>query len=156
MPITALVLVLGAVVYAILQGPLGLTFDATPLLLGVIVATAAIAGRATRLGATALVLAGWGTAVLLVRHGPLPGDREAAAFLVGAGLGLIAARLLARAGPGRELGDGSMAVFLGGLTFYLAFDIAALDEWPLWVAALVAWGAWETVRTGVGRARDPS
>lgn len=149
MPASAVVLLLGAAVYAFIQGPLGVTFDATPLLLGAVVATAAVAGRATRLAATALVLAGWGAAVLLVRHGPLPDDREAAAFLVGVGLGLVAARLLGRAGP-RELGDGSATVLAGGLAFYLAYDLTVLNEWPLWCAALVVWAGWEAIRARRG------
>lgn len=98
-PWSAVVLGLGALVYAGLIGPLGLTFDATPLLLGSIALAAALLGRTPRLTATALTLIGWGAAVMLTSHGPLPDEREAAAFLVGAGLGLLTARLVAGGVP---------------------------------------------------------
>lgn len=113
----ALVLALGAVAYAVILGPVGLTFDATPLVVGAIALAAAAVGRATHLVASGCALAGWGAAVLVVRHGPLPDTREAAAFLIGAGLGLVAARVMARAGHGRPLADGATALVLGGVAF---------------------------------------
>ncbi|MGH9224060.1 MAG: hypothetical protein ACRD2W_09840 [Acidimicrobiales bacterium] len=142
---SAVVLAAGAGVYAMLQGPFGLTFDATPLLVGVIVLSAATTGGARRLAASGLVLVGWGATVVLVRHGPLPDEREAAAFLVGAGLGLVAARLVSGSAD-RPLGDGSTAVVAGGAAFYLAFEWSWLGQWPVWVVVLLVWAGWELAR----------
>lgn len=141
---SAVVLLAGAAVYALLVGGLDVTFDATPLIVGTVALAAATIGRTPRLTATALALMGWGGAVLLVRHGPLPGEREAAAFLVGAGAGLVAARLVAGRRR-RNLGDGSVALVVGGLAFYFAFEADWLYDWPVWTAALVAWAAWEAI-----------
>ncbi len=137
------VLLGGALVYALALGLLGVTFDATPLLVGLVVLAAAVIGRSPRLVAAGLALSGWGSAVLLVRHGPLPDEREAAAFLLGAGAGLVAARLLARTRPGLDLGDGSMALVAGGIGFYFAFDASWVYDWPFWTVVLLGWAAWE-------------
>lgn len=143
MPWSAIVLGLGGLIYAGLVGPLGLTFDATPLLVGAIALVAALLGRNPRLIATALTLIGWGAAVMLTRHGPLPGEREAAAFLVGGGLGLLTARLVGRRRPDFDVGDGSSVLVVGGMAFFLAFDADWLYDWPVWCASLVGWALWE-------------
>ena len=130
-------------VYAALFGPLGVTFDATPLVVGSIALAAAALGRAPRLTATALTLIGWGVAVMLTRHGPLPDAREAASFLVGGGLGLLTARLLARWRPDLDVGDGSTVLVVGGMAFFLASDVDWLYDWPIWSAFLVGWALWE-------------
>ena len=142
MPWSAIVLGLGALVYGGLLGPLGVTFDATPLLFGAIALAAALLGRNPRLTAAALTLIGWGAAVMLTRHGPLPDEREAAAFLVGGGLGLLTARLVARRRPDLDLGDGSSVLVVGGMAFFLAFDaemalrLADLERVPRRMGAL--------------------
>lgn len=148
----AATLLVGAMAYALLVGGVGVTFDATPLLVGLVALAAAVLGHSTRMVATGLALAGWGAAVLLVRHGPLPDDREAVAFLVGAGAGLVVARVIARARPDLQLGDGSVALVAGGIAFYLAFDATWIDDWPLWTAVMVGWAAWEARQTGRARA----
>ena len=156
MPSSTVILGVGALVYALALGPLGLTFDATPLMIGAIALAAAVLGRAPRLTAPALTLIGWGAAVMLPRHGPLPDEREAAAFLVGAGLGLLTARLVARTRAGLEIGEGSPVLVVGGMAFYLAFDADWLYDWPIWTALLVGWGVWEWIdhrRTGPTAAR---
>jgi len=140
---SAVVLGLGALIYAGLLGPLGVTFDATPLLVGSIALAAALLGRNPRLTATALALIGWGAAVMLTRHGPVPDEREAAAFLVGGGLGLLTARLVARRRPDLGVGDGSSVLVVGGTAFFLAFDADWLYDWPIWSASLVGWALWE-------------
>ncbi len=146
-----LVLAGGAVVYALALGPGGATFDLTPLLVGAIVVAAAYLGSRRDLLPTGCVLAGWGAAVMLVRHGPLPGEREAPAFLVGAGIGLVAVSLLARR---RAVGGGGLALVVGGLGFYLAFDDPSLfNDWPLWTVVLAAWAAWELARSRWGGRR---
>lgn len=73
--------------YAALVGGVGVTFNATPFLLGLGAVAAGVVARQTGLVGVGLTLVGWGTAVLAVREGPLPDNREAAAFLVGAGAG---------------------------------------------------------------------
>lgn len=145
MPRSALVLAVGAAAYAVLVGGLGVTFDVTPLAIGVVALAAATIGGAYRLTATALALVGWGAAVMLVRHGPLPAEREAAAFLVGAAAGLLVARVPWR-GPRRSLGDGATVLLVGGLAFYAAFDASWVYDWPLWTAVLAGWAGWEAVR----------
>jgi hypothetical protein len=80
---------------------------------------------------------------MLTRHGPLPDEREAAAFLVGGGLGLLAARLVGRRRPDLDVGDGSTVLVVGGVAFFLAFDADWLSDWPIWTASLVGWALWE-------------
>ncbi|MCA1691661.1 MAG: hypothetical protein LC733_05460 [Actinobacteria bacterium] len=80
---------------------------------------------------------------MLTRHGPLPDEREAAAFLVGSGLGLLTARLVARGRPDLDAGDGSSVLVVGGMAFFLAFDADWLYDWPVWCASLVGWALWE-------------
>lgn len=142
-PWSAAVLALGALLYAGSIGFLGVTFDATPLLVGAIALAAALLGRTPRLTATAFTLIGWGAAVMLTRHGPLPDEREAAAFLVGSGLGLLAARLVAWRRPDVDVGDGSSVLVVGGMAFFLAVDADWLYDWPVWSAALLGWALWE-------------
>lgn len=156
MPRSAGILAVGAVTYLVLMGPLSVTFDATPLIVGLVVLAAGTIGRAPALTATGLTLVGWGLAVLLTRHGPLPDEREAATFLVGAGLGLLASRVVARARPGREVGEGSTVLVVGGAAFFLAFDAAWLYDWPVWTAVLMAWALWEAAGHRSGRIRRPA
>jgi hypothetical protein len=142
-----LTLLLGAAVFAVLRGIVGVTFNATPLLLGlVVVAAMALRGRQASWGA-GLVLTCWGAAVLLVREGPLPDGREAAAFLVAAGIGLLLAGLVVPAAHrGGALMGGALTLVYGGLAFYFAFDTARLLDWPVWTIALVLWASVELVR----------
>lgn len=143
-------LLLGAVVFALLRGAADVTFNATPLVIGVIALAATAAGRRTSWGA-GLVLVLWGAAVLLVREGPLPAEREPAAFLVAVGAGLVLAALVtAQARRVDALIGGATAALLGGLAFYFAFDYEWLLDWPFWTAALVAWAGWEA-RPAAGR-----
>ena len=137
---------MGAAAYAMALGPGGLAFDATPAFLGAVVLVAAAVTPRRHLVAPGCVLALWGAAVLLVRQGPLPDDREAPAFVVGVALGLLVVALLGRR-PGSAaspVGAACTAV-LGGTAFYLAYDVAWLGRWPAWALALVAWGLWEAL-----------
>lgn len=99
-------------------------------------------GRAWRLVPIGLVLTGWGVAVVLVRHGPLPSGREAPAFLVGAGVGVLAAQVVARRHR-LTLTGATITLIIGGLSFYAAYDIDALGRWPVWAVSLAAWGTYE-------------
>ncbi|GAC1480009.1 MAG: hypothetical protein NVS1B12_17730 [Acidimicrobiales bacterium] len=142
--IAAAILLGAAVLYAGALGAGGVTFDVTPLFIGVAALAAGLLGRARHLLGPGAVLCGWGAAVLLIRHGPLPTDREAPGFLIGVGVGLIAAHLVARRTGASTLGA-AMTATVGGLAFYAAYDISALGRWPVWAGSLVAWAIWEAV-----------
>ncbi len=111
------------------------TFNSTPLMIGVAALAAGIVGRRQRLVPIGLTLAGWGLAVLLVRDGPLPDDRAAPAYLVGMGVGLLAAHVVARAWR-VSLTGALISALAGGLSFYAAYDVEALNRWPLWAGRL--------------------
>lgn len=146
-----LVMLAGAGVYAVLEGPGGVTFNATPFSFGLIVLCAGLTGRRRHLLPTAMVLLGWGTAVLLVHAGVVPGERTTPAYMVGIGAGLLATAVLA---PTPQRGDwlttASITAFTGPLGFYLVFDLAVLGRWPAWAVVLVAWSVGELV-AGVRR-----
>ena len=136
------VLVVAAIIYALGVGGAGVTFDITPLAVGLAAVLAGLIGRAWRLVPIGLVLAGWGLAVVLVRHGPLPEGREAPAYLVGAGVGMLAAQAVARRHR-LTLTGATITLVIGGLSFYAAYDIDALGRWPVWAVSLGAWGVYE-------------
>ncbi|MEO7571996.1 MAG: hypothetical protein ABIX10_06125 [Acidimicrobiales bacterium] len=144
-PLPGLVLLGGAGVYAVLVGAADVTFNSTPLLIGVAALAAGIVGRRQRLVPIGLTLAGWGLAVLLVRDGPLPDNRAAPAYLVGMSVGLLAANDVARNWR-VPLTGALISALAGGLSFYAAYDIEALNRWPLWAAALAVWGVFEVAR----------
>jgi len=143
--LSGLVLIAGAVVYGALVGAADVTFNSTPLIVGASAAAAGLMGRQRRLVPIGLTLAGWGTAVLLVRDGPVPDDREAPAFLIGMAIGLLAAHLVARVWR-LPLTGALLAALTGGLAFYVAYDVTWLGEWPFWTAAVAAWGVLEAAR----------
>jgi len=139
----AAVMLGGAVVYALLLGAAGVTFNATPLAFGLVVAAAAVAGRSPRLGSIAAGLIGWGVAVLLVRSGPLPDDREAAAFLVGAAVGLAVGSVVAHRG-GIRATAAPITLVSSGLAFYFVPDRpSVLGSWRFWAVGMLAWALWE-------------
>lgn len=139
------ILALGAVLYALALGAGGVIFNATPLMVGVIAIAAGLAGTRPHLVVIGLTLSGWGTAILLVREGPLPHNREAAVFLVGAAMGLAAAGFWNRAHTAPAT-SGATALIIGALAFYLAYDIDELNHWPAWTVALLLWAAVEGIR----------
>jgi len=143
--LAGLVLIVGAGVYAALVGAGNLTFNSTPLIIGATALAAGVLGRRRRLVPVGLVLAGWGAAVLLVRDGPLPDDRSAPAYLVGMSIGLLFAQAVARAWR-IPITGALITALTSGIAFYLAYDIDALGNWPLWTAALAIWGAVEVIR----------
>jgi len=133
----------GAVVYALLLGVAGVTFNVTPLAFGLVVGAAAVAGRSPRLGSIAAGLIGWGVAVLLVRSGPLPDDHESAAFLVGAAAGLAIGSVVAHRG-GIAATAAPITLVSSGIAFYFAIDHpSVLGSWRFWAVALLAWALWE-------------
>ena len=144
--VAGVVLAVAAAVYAGLVGGAGVTFDITPLAVGVATVAAGLIGRRRRLVPIGLTLAGWGAAVLLVLNGPVPDDRQAAAYLIGTAVGLLAASVVARAWN-LALTGALLSVLSSGVAFYLAYDIEAFGGWKLWAGALAAWGVFEAVRT---------
>lgn len=133
----------GAVVYALLLGAAGVTFNVTPLAFGAVVAAAAVAGGSPRLGSIAAGLVGWGVAVVLVRSGPLPDDHESAAFLVGAAAGVAVGSVIAYRG-GIPATAAAITLVSSGVAFYFEIDHpSVLGSWRFWAVVLLAWALWE-------------
>lgn len=91
-------LLVGALVFALVVGPDPAHFYLTPLGLGLIYLVAAgLGGRRGGYWATALVLIGWGAAVVVVREAR-PDLDTAGLYMLGAGAGAVIGVLLARRG----------------------------------------------------------
>lgn len=139
-----MVFLAGAGVYALLQRSGAVEFNVTPLSVGIIAVVAGLASRRRRTLATGLVLAGWGTAVLLVDNGAIPAQRTTPAYMLGIGIGLLAAAALApKDRRGEWLTSGAIAAVLGPLGLYLSYDVGALGRWPAWALSLLALACWE-------------
>ena len=143
--LAGVVLIVGAGVYAALIGAGNITFNSTPLIIGATALAVGVLGRRRRLVPIGLALAGWGAAVLLVSEGPLPDNRSAPAYLVGMSIGLLAAQAVALAWR-IPITGALITALTSGIAFYLAYDIEALGDWPLWTAALLVWGVVEVIR----------
>lgn len=140
----ALVLLSGAAVLLVLRGVVGVTVDATPLLVGVPAVVAGIVGRRANLLAAGLTLSGFGLAVLAVRHGGLPAAREAPAVVIGVAAGILLAAVATRwlDRPG-DLAVGGLAALGAGLAFWFAYDTAVVLSYWVWTGGLVAWAGAE-------------
>jgi len=142
--LSAVVVLIGAGVYALLQGSGTVEFSATPLILGVVAVIAGLAGTRRNVIATGLALTGWGTAVLLVAHGVVPADRTTPAYMLGMGVGLFAASSVApRAARADWLASATIVAVTGPLSLYIAYDVAALGRWQFWAGLLLVWAGWE-------------
>jgi len=131
-----------AIAYFVAVEALGVTFDATPLLVAIAMMAAGVVRG--RFPGAALPLASWGIAVLLVRHGPLADEREAPAFIVALAIGIALLVLLKGTRLEIDLATavmGTAAVMaFGGVAFYLGFAYGMfLDAW-FWALALAAAG----------------
>lgn len=141
---SGLVLLLGAGLYAALEGVVDVRFSATPLILGTIAVIAGVVGSRSRVTATGLVLGFLGVAVLLVDLEVVPGDRTTPAYMLGVGVGLVVAAAVATsARRGEWLASGASAAVLAPLSLYLAYDIEAMGRWPFWALILLPWAGWE-------------
>ncbi len=141
---SAVVVLVGAGVYALLQRGNVVRFTATPLTLGLIAVVAGLAGTRRRVVATGLTLCGWGGAVLLVDHGVIPAARTTPAYMLGLGVGLAVAAIIApKAARGDWLASASVVAITGPLALYVAYDVSTLGRWPFWSVVLLAWAAWE-------------
>jgi len=93
-----LVLLAGALVFGLVLGPFPDRFHLVPLGLGLVYLAAAVAGgRRGGYWATALVLVGWGAAVVWVREGR-PDLDVSGLYLFGAGVGSALGVILSRRG----------------------------------------------------------
>ncbi len=154
MLVSVLVLLVGAGVYALVEGPLGATFYLTPAFVGVTAIAAGLAGSVRSLVGSGLALLGWGGAVLLVHYGTVPAARTAPADLVGVVVGILAARALAPADQRVEwLTAGALAAGLGGLGYFLAFGLPWVGRWPAWSITVVVWAAYVAVTSVLRRPR---
>lgn len=146
----ALVLLLGAAALAVARLTFGVTFDVTPLAVGVIALAAAAVGPSPKAWTTGLVLTAWGAGVWLVRQGPLP-DREAPVFMIAVAVGLLLAVAAAPSARQSEVArGGALTILGGGVLFYLAYDVAWLTEWWVFAAGLAVAAIAEAAR-GAGR-----
>ncbi|MBI5949969.1 MAG: hypothetical protein HY875_17670 [Chloroflexi bacterium] len=147
----AAIYALAAVAYYAAHRFLDLTFDATPLVLAVAIFVAGLA-RA-RFAAPAIPLACWGIAALLVRHGPLADEREAAALVVALGLGIALLGALEAARVDFDAiealyGTAAILVF-GGAVFYLGFEYDWLMKAWAWSLFLLACALYHFVLAAV-------
>jgi hypothetical protein len=148
---TPATLAVGAVVLALLLGPLGAPVALLPAVVGAVALSAGVLGRRASTAVVGATLLGFGLAIAAVRLGPLPGAREAAAAVLGLGAGLGVGALVARAlGRPADVAVGALAMLSVGAAFWFAFDAAWVLGWPLWTAALLVWAAseaWQSSRT---------
>lgn len=133
-------LIVGAVaLYALVRGPLD--FFWTPLIIGLSYLVAALlGGRHGGHWPTALVLVGWGLAVLARQRGVVDVD-TAGAYLVGAGLGALAAAAVDRAGFDADPMGVAATVVAAGLLLALTAQFSALASVETYAVALAVVGA---------------
>lgn len=142
--VSGLVLLAGAGAYALSQRLVEVSFNATPLIIGVAAVVAGLVGPRRHLVPIGLALAGWGVGVLLAAEVDALRDRTTALHVVGFGVGLGLVRLVAPEDErGSWLTSASLAVLFSGLSFLLAFDMDQLGRWQGWAVAMVLWGLWE-------------
>jgi len=122
------VLLVGALALGLVLGDDPRRFFLVPIGLGVVYLLAALAGgRRGGYWATAVVLVGWGAAVVLVQE-LRPELDTAGLYLLGAGLGVVAGLLLARAGVAVDpLGLGGTVVLAGAILAF-APQVGAFNE----------------------------
>lgn len=114
----------GAVVFAVVVGPGPDRFYLTPLGIGLVyLLTAAVGGRRGGYWATATVLVGWGAAVVWARGGQ-PELDIAGLYLAGAGVGAVVGAVLSRNGFAVS------PIGLAGTVTLAGLLLAAAAQWP--------------------------
>jgi hypothetical protein len=151
-----LVLLAGGLALALLVGDgRPLSFVWLPLVTGLVyLAAAAAGGRDGALWGPALVVLGFGAAVVLTVEGPLGGELFSSVVLTGVGAGALVATLLPRYGVPVPAPSVAAAVLLSGVFFLLSERGGEVFRSTLlYGALLVAWGVWELLPRS-GRAAD--
>ncbi len=132
-----LLLLAGALALDLLVAEGGLRFFWTPLILGLsYLAAAAVGGRRGSYWATALVLTGWGAVVVLIGETRPTNIDPSGAYLVGAGLGILAGQLLARTGFAVSAIGLSATAAAAGLVLALSPTSSALVDARTFAIAL--------------------
>lgn len=150
-----LVLLVGALVFALLVGAGPDTFYWTPLGIGLVyLAAAAAGGREGGYWAGALVLCGWGAAVVYARQSR-PDLDIAGLYLAGAGIGASLAIAARRAGIRADPLGATLAIVLAGMILAFSGTADELTEartYALLVGAIglinVAWALLADRRSG--------
>lgn len=123
-----MVLLVGSLVFALLVGAGPETFYWTPLGIGLVyLAAAAAGGREGGYWAGALVLCGWGAAVVYARQGR-PDLDIAGLYLAGAGVGASLAIAARRIGVRADPLGAALAIVLAGVILALSGEAAQLTE----------------------------
>jgi hypothetical protein len=134
------VLLAGAGVYAITEGPGGVTFYLTPAFVGAVAVVAGMAGTIRQLVGSGLALIGWGVAALLVHYHQIPAARTAPAYMIGIAAGILAARIVApETSRSTWMAAAAISGVLGALGYYLDSTTPWLGRWPAWCLVVVAW-----------------
>ncbi len=137
------VLLAGAGLYAVVEGPGGATFYLTPAFVGMVAVVAGLAGNLRQLVGSGLALVGWGVAALLVHYHHVPADRTAPAYMIGIAAGVLVTRLVAPpAARSAWMTASAITGVLGATGYYLEFDHAWLGRWPAWCLVTVAWAVY--------------
>ena len=141
------ILLVGAGIYAVAEGPGGVTFYLTPLAVGVIAAVAGMVGGHRHLMPAGLGIAGWGVAVALVHYDIIPAARTTPAYMIGVGLGVLVTSFIApRADRGAWTHSAIVAVVVAAIFYFVEFGVPSLGRWPAWAISLVIWAAWEILQ----------
>lgn len=149
-----MILILGAIVIVLAIGSSSSGFYWTPLSLGLIYLVAALSGGPQgSYWATAVVLVGWGTAVVIVRQFT-PDLDTSGLYLLGAGIGATVGVVLARRGFAVEPIGMTVTIAIGGLV--LAFEPRATSVlgdarfYAVLIAAVGAVNLWLAISAGDG------
>jgi hypothetical protein len=140
---SVLVLLVGAGVYALVEGPGGATFYLTPAFIGLVAVIAGLAGPVRHLIGSGLALAGWGTAVLLVHYHHVPSARTTPAYMIGVAVGVLVTRVIApKVARAEWMTAAAAAATFGAVGYYFEFAHSWLGRWPAWCLTVVAWGVY--------------
>lgn len=141
------ILVVGAVVYALVEGPGKVTFYVTPLSVGVVAVVAGLVGRDRHLVPAGLGIAGWGVAVALVHYRLVPVARTTPAYMVGLAAGILVASYVApRAQRANWVHSAAVAAVTAAAFYFVAFGVPSLGRWPAWAISMAVWAVWIAVQ----------
>lgn len=151
-----LALLAGAIAITVVLGADGSRFYWTPLALGLAyLAAAALGGRRGGYWATAVVLVGWGAAVVLVREAQ-PELDTAGLYLAGAGAGATIGMLLRRAEFDVDPLGAAGTVLAAGVILALAPQLDALTDARTYALLIGAVGLANVIAGAVLAQREPA